>query len=248
MALKKEEVYRKVLHLFTGIIFPGLVLYIPRYAPHYSWLPAWLTPKLYPPALALLAAIGFTAFEQARFRLGPAQAFFYRLSGAALRPEEAKKMTGATYIVYAVLACSIVFVNKPFISFMVLCAFIWGDAAAALVGQSIGRNQNRKKIARGILRMFRAVPGPFYARLSPGSACSGRLGRRDAASPGNRGVALHYGHGAFPDKSRWKFYGQRQSYCSGHNGNRHRVFISAAEIGLFICFLQYNTFILKARY
>ena len=149
MALKKEEVYRKVLHLFTGIIFPGLVLYIPRYAPHYSWLPAWLTPKLYPPALALVAGIAFTAFEQARFRFGPVQAFFYRLSGSALRPEEAKKMTGATYIVYAVLVCSIVFVNKPFISFMVLCAFIWGDAAAALVGQSIGRTKIGKKSLEG---------------------------------------------------------------------------------------------------
>lgn len=154
MALRKEEVYRKVLHVITGAAVPGLILYIPRYAPLFPWAPGWLNPNMYSPLLALLAAAVFTVVELLRFRCGPVQALFYRISGAALRPEEEKKLTGATYIVYSTLLCSIVFVNQPFISFMALCAFIWGDAAAALVGQSIGRTKIGKKSLEGSLACF----------------------------------------------------------------------------------------------
>jgi dolichol kinase len=166
MALKKEEIYRKVLHVFTGIVVPGLILYIPRYQPQFSWLPKWLTPAWYPAAIALAAAVGFTAVEQARFRIGFVQAFFYRISGAALRQEESAKMTGATYIVYSALICSIVFVNKPYISFMVLCAFIWGDAAAALVGQAIGRIKIGKKSLEGSCACFALCMALFCGGFS----------------------------------------------------------------------------------
>ncbi|MGB7568553.1 MAG: hypothetical protein WBM07_11885 [Chitinivibrionales bacterium] len=154
MALRKEEVYRKVLHVFTGFIVPCCILYIPRYVPSFPWAPGWLTPRLYPPVLAALAAAVFTSVELLRFRVRPVQTLFYRVSGAALRPEEIKKMTGATYIVYSALLCSIVFVNQPSISFMVLCAFIWGDAAAALVGQAVGRTKIGKKSLEGSLACF----------------------------------------------------------------------------------------------
>ena len=154
MPLRKEEVYRKILHVFTGIIVPGLILYIPRYAPSFSWAPEWLSPRLYSPALALLAAAVFTMVELLRFRSPFVQTLFYRVGGAALRPEEAKKMTGATYIVYSALLCSIVFVNHPSLSFMALCAFIWGDAAAALVGQAVGRTKIGNKSLEGSLACF----------------------------------------------------------------------------------------------
>jgi dolichol kinase len=154
MSLRREEVYRKVLHVFTGIIVPGLILYIPRFAPSFSWAPKWLSPRLYSPVLAALAAVVFTGVELLRFRSAFVQTLFYRVSGAALRPEEANKMTGATYIVYSALLCSIVFVNHPSISFMVLCAFIWGDAAAALVGQAVGRTKIGKKSLEGSLACF----------------------------------------------------------------------------------------------
>jgi dolichol kinase len=154
MPLRSEEVYRKVLHVFTGLIVPGLILYIPRWAPHISGAPGWMAPRLYSPALALAAAAVFTGVELLRFRFAPVQRMFYRISGKAMRPEEAKKMTGATYIVYSALLCSIVFVNHPSISFMALCAFIWGDAAAALVGQAVGRTKIGKKSLEGSLACF----------------------------------------------------------------------------------------------
>jgi dolichol kinase len=154
MALQKEEIYRKVLHIFSGSIIPAAILYIPRYSPHFSRLPGWLTPKFYSPVLAAAACALFIGVEALRFRSGFVQRLFFRISGPALRPEESRKLTGATYIALSTLICSIVFIDRPYISFMALCAFIWGDAAAALVGQSIGRIKIGKKSLEGSLGCF----------------------------------------------------------------------------------------------
>jgi dolichol kinase len=94
------------------------------------------------------------AVELLRFRSPLIQRMFYRISGAAMRPEEEKKMTGATYMVAAAFICSVVFIDRPYISFMVLCSFIWGDAAAALTGQSIGRIKIGKKSLEGSAGCF----------------------------------------------------------------------------------------------
>ncbi len=154
MKLRKVEINRKILHAITGSVVPALILYIPIFAPPLSWLPAWLTPRLYPAILAALAAVLFTSVELMRFKVGGVQRLFYSLGGSAMRPEESKKMTGATYIVYAALGCSLLFVDHPSISFMVLSAFILGDAAAALVGQSIGRTRIGSKTLEGSMGCF----------------------------------------------------------------------------------------------
>ena len=154
MALRKEEINRKVLHAVTGSIVPALILYLPLYATRFSWLPYWLTPTLYPPVLAAAASVLFTSVEIMRVRIAALQRLFYRVSGAALRPEESKRMTGATYICYATLGCSLLFMDHPQVSFIVLCAFIWGDAAAALVGQSVGRTRIGAKTLEGSLGCF----------------------------------------------------------------------------------------------
>jgi dolichol kinase len=154
MPLRKEEINRKTLHAITGSVVPALILYVPLYSPHFSWLPVWLTPRLYPLILAALASALFTVVELMRFRNSAVQRLFYSVSGAALRPEESQKMTGATYIAYSALGCSLLFVNHPQISFMVLSAFIWGDGAAALVGQSIGRIKIGAKTLEGSLGCF----------------------------------------------------------------------------------------------
>jgi dolichol kinase len=154
MALPKEEIYRKVLHIFSGSIIPSLILYIPIYVPHFSSFPSWFTPELYPPVLACVFTAMFISIEILRFKVPFIQNLFYGLSGATLRPYEDKKMTGATYMVAGAFICSIVFIKQPFISFMVLCSFIWGDAVAALVGQSIGRIKIGKKSFEGSLGCF----------------------------------------------------------------------------------------------
>ncbi len=154
MSLRKEEIIRKILHIFSGSIIPPLILYIPLYAPYFSWSPQWLTPPWYAAILAAAMSLSFTIVELLRFKMNAVQRLFYRIGGAALRSEESKKMTGATYILYASLICSIIFVKNPSISFMVLCAFIWGDAAAAIVGQGIGRIKVGTKTLEGSIGCF----------------------------------------------------------------------------------------------
>jgi dolichol kinase len=162
MKLRKEEINRKALHAITGSVVPALILYIPLYAPRFEWLPAWLTPHLYPAVLSALASVLITSVELMRFKVGGVQRFFYSLGGSALRPEEAKKMTGATYIVYSALGCSVLFVNNPSISFMVLSAFILGDAAAALVGQSLGKTRIGSKTLEGSMGCFVLCMALFF--------------------------------------------------------------------------------------
>jgi dolichol kinase len=154
MSLPKEEIYRKVLHVFSGSIIPALILYIPLYSQCLFSHSLQLNSKYYAPILAALASLFFISIELLRFRVAFIQRLFYRISGSALRPEEEKNMTGATYMVLAAFICSVIFIEKPFISFMVLCAFIWGDAVAALVGQSIGRIKIGKKSLEGSAGCF----------------------------------------------------------------------------------------------
>jgi dolichol kinase len=63
-------------------------------------------------------------------------------------------MTGATYICASSLICAVVFRNQPHIAAIVLGAFIWGDAIAALVGQSIGKIKIGKKSMEGSIACF----------------------------------------------------------------------------------------------
>lgn len=163
MPIRKEEINRKILHVFSGTLIPALILYLPLSNAHPRWLPQWLTAKFYAPALAAAFTALFVAVEMLRFRVPWVQRLFYGISRAAMRPDEKMKMTGATYMVAAAFLCSIVFVDSPSISFMVLCAFIWGDAAAALLGQSIGTVKIGNKSLEGSLGCFAMCMALFIA-------------------------------------------------------------------------------------
>lgn len=147
MALRREEVYRKILHFIFGTIIPLGIFYIPRFAEKLSWslLPPWTLPPL---ILAFFLII-FIAMEALRFRVPAVQNVFHRVFGSMLRHSEKEKATGATYILASSMLCSIIFKNYPHVSLMALSSFIWGDAVAALVGQSIGRTRIKSKSLEG---------------------------------------------------------------------------------------------------
>jgi dolichol kinase len=149
MALRKEEISRKILHFIFGTIIPLGILYVPWYAEKQGWnaVPPWTIPSI---VLGIFLA-GFVIVETLRFKVPAIQNLVYKIGGGFLRKEEAKKTTGATYINASALICSIVFRNHPQISFMAISTFIWGDAVAALVGQSIGRTKIGKKSLEGSL-------------------------------------------------------------------------------------------------
>lgn len=154
MALSKEEINRKLLHVFSGSAIPAGIFYIPKYI-EYKFAEASPIPaNIYPIIILSVLMFFFILVELARFRLPWLQAIFFKYCGSMLREKEKGKLTGATYIIASSLICSILFINQPHISAMVLSTFIWGDAAAALVGLSIGKIKIGTKSLEGSIGCF----------------------------------------------------------------------------------------------
>lgn len=128
MALRREEITRKLLHLFA-LIMPIGIFYFPK----------WNLPGYYVTVALGLALAGSVIVETLRFRFPHVQKLFFMLFGSMLREEESAKTTGSTFVIGAALLCSIIFYKFTYVSFIVLTLFILGDAIAAIVGLSIGR-------------------------------------------------------------------------------------------------------------
>jgi len=156
MALRKEEITRKLLHLFA-LLMPAGIFYLPH--ENFPWRINYYIPVS---ILAFLFA-GSVVVELLRFRYKVVQKVFYFCFGHLLRREETVKITGSTYVVGAALICSLLFRNYPHISFMVLTLFILGDAIAAIVGLSVGRIKIGKKSLEGSLACFTLCMILFYA-------------------------------------------------------------------------------------
>lgn len=144
MALTRQEINRKLLHLFA-LVMPAGIFYLPKIDGVARWLPA---------VTLLVVFVGSVIIERLRFRYPAVQKLFHQSFGSMLRSEEKEKVTGSTYIIGAALICSVVFYSQPHISFMTLTMFILGDAVAALVGLSIGRIKIGKKSLEGTLACF----------------------------------------------------------------------------------------------
>lgn len=151
MGLRKEEVTRKLLHLFA-LLMPIGIFYLPKFQ-----FPGYL-----PAAILAFILAGSIVVETLRFRIPTIQNLFFKFFGSMLREEESGKTTGSTYVIGAALLCAILFYKNPHISFMVLSLFILGDATAALVGQSMGRIKIGKKSLEGSLGCFLLCIVLFY--------------------------------------------------------------------------------------
>lgn len=151
MALTKEEIGRKLLHLFA-LLMPIGILYLPKW-----FHSGYAAPLL----LALILAVCL-AVEYFRSNDPAVQDIFVRFFGSILRKEESTMITGTTWIVGSALLCSILFIRHPHIAFIALTLFVLGDAAAALVGLSIGKTKIGKKSLEGSLGCFFLCLGLFY--------------------------------------------------------------------------------------
>jgi len=143
--LGREEINRKALHVLSGTLIPGGIFYLPMVPGLNHAVPAAI--------LAVLLAAALTV-EALRFHVPWVQRMFHVAAGPALRPKEARSITGATYIFASGLLCALLFYTRPHIACMVLGMSILGDAAAALVGQSIGRIRIGEKTLEGTLGCF----------------------------------------------------------------------------------------------
>ncbi len=153
MPLAREEINRKLLHILSGSLIPLGIFYLPE-LPGADWrLPAVILGSM------LVVSV---AVELARFRVPAIQRLFYAVAGPAMRSDENRRLTGATYIYASSFLCAVVFAHRPDIACMALSAFVLGDAAAAIVGQSFGRIKIGKKSLEGTLACFATCMVLFY--------------------------------------------------------------------------------------
>ena len=145
MALTKEEINRKLLHVISGTAIPAGIFYLPKIEGISNMFPVV--------ALGLLL-VGSILLEYLRFHNAVIQKLFLSIGSNMLRSSEDKSVTGATYIFASAFICSILFFDNPEISFIVISLFILGDAIAAIVGISIGRIKIGKKSLEGSLACF----------------------------------------------------------------------------------------------
>jgi dolichol kinase len=146
-AVPRQEVNRKLLH--------GLVIILP--------LSVFYGPYLFGLERDSLAFIAFLLFLVSSLvellRLGNHSfgKWFYSAFGSMLRDEERKSLTGATYVAGATFLCAwLSTISEEFAACacLSLTLFILGDAAAALIGKSIGSIFIGKKTVEGAIGCF----------------------------------------------------------------------------------------------
>jgi dolichol kinase len=195
MALTKEEITRKLLHLFA-LLMPAGIFYLPGLG----------VPDAVPIGILAFLFFGSVAVELIRFRVRAVQKAFYFMFGHMLRREETAKITGSTYVIGAALICSLIFINHKHISLMVLTLFILGDAIAAIVGLSVGRIKIGKKSLEGSAACFILCMILFYALFPylPGKGAEAAVGCA-CFGEGLPADALWYQHGILGGWS-WKVH------------------------------------------
>jgi dolichol kinase len=145
MALTKEEINRKLLHIVSGTLIPAGILYLPMIDGYSS-----LTPII----ILGVFTVGSILFEYLRFRNAALQRVFTSIGSGVLRSSEKDTLTGSTYIFMSAFLCSVIFKDHPHITFIALSLFILGDAVAAIVGISVGRIKIGKKSLEGSAACF----------------------------------------------------------------------------------------------
>jgi dolichol kinase len=145
MPLTKEEINRKLLHVFSGTLIPAGIFYVPMIEGYSAFTPVIVLGFL---------TLGSIVLEYLRFHNAAVQKAFSAIGAGVLRKSEKNTFTGSTYIFMSAFLCSVIFFNHPHIAFIALSLFILGDAVAALVGISMGRIKIGKKSLEGSAACF----------------------------------------------------------------------------------------------
>jgi dolichol kinase len=152
MTISREEIRRKLLHLFA-LLMPIAIFYAPR----------WSWPRLLVPGILFLLFAASIIIEALRFKVPVIQKTVLALFGSMMRKEEHAIVSGWTWVIGAAFLCSVLFINRPYVSFIALTVFIIGDAVAALVGIGIGRIKIGKKTLEGSIACLIVCVLLFYA-------------------------------------------------------------------------------------
>lgn len=138
--LTRQEFFRKLIHI-TSLVVPGLYFVVPRWH------------------MVLLISLGLLiagTVEILRFTSLPFGRLFERLFRSLLRDQESTHLTGATYLILGFLLTTLLFPREEAIFGMFVTGF--SDAAAALVGRTLGRHKlPGGKTLEGSLAFFAAT-------------------------------------------------------------------------------------------
>lgn len=120
-------------------------------------------------AVGLVIAVGL---EVGRRRVPAVQRWFTARFGGMLRPHEAHALTGATWILAAMLGCALLLPERA--ALCALWAAVVGDASAALVGRAVsGRAAvNGKTYAGSLACALTSAIGPWWLAAATPLAAS----------------------------------------------------------------------------
>jgi dolichol kinase len=131
----RRELTRKALHLLSVVVPVGYAAGLAR-------------------ALVVWVLVGAMAIalvvEIARARSVSARTVFHAGVGLLLREHEFRRLSGATWLILALLTAALCF--PPDVAIAAMCAVALGDAAAAIVGRTLApaRSEGRKSFAGSV--------------------------------------------------------------------------------------------------
>lgn len=111
--------------------------------------------------LGILFLVSIAA-ELIRLNVPSIQKLIFSIFGSMMRKDEQHKISGWSWIIGSAFLCSLLFHEKPYISFIALSLFILGDAAAAIIGISVGRLRIGQKTLEGSLACFFMCLALYY--------------------------------------------------------------------------------------
>lgn len=138
--MRKNEIYRKLIHLFA-IIIPILYYFVVK-------------SQIVAISILLPIALICVVVDAARIENPELRNRFYKVFGAQLRDEEASSLTGASYLLTSSVITIAIF-NKE-IAFLAISYLVVGDTFAAMFGLKMGKRKivRTRKTIEGLIGSF----------------------------------------------------------------------------------------------
>ena len=131
-----HEGRRRLIHLGSGVIPLGY----------------WAVGRETAIVMLAVMTVLMLLLELARRQTAWGRRFYQAFMGPVTRPEEARRLTGASYVMLGDLAAAVLF--TPTIAILAMLFMSLGDPAAAYVGQRYGRTRVGEKTVEGGLGCF----------------------------------------------------------------------------------------------
>ncbi|MBC8527812.1 MAG: phosphatidate cytidylyltransferase [Candidatus Cloacimonetes bacterium] len=136
----KNEIYRKLIHLFA-IIIPVLYYFVVK-------------SDIISISILLPIALFCVVVDATRMESPKIKNKFYKVFGAQLRDNETTSLTGASYLLTSSVVVIAIFTKE--IAFLAISYLVVGDTCAAMLGLKMGKRKIRRtrKTIEGLIGSF----------------------------------------------------------------------------------------------